>query len=502
MHSTIGIDVAAPADLVFRLARDVERWERLLPHYARSRARERLPDGSLVADFIARRPLIGVLGLGLPVTWRSRTWSEPETRRLRFVHVAGATRGMDVTWRIEPTTDGCRVDIDHDFRPRLPAPGRHRRPLVHATDRRPDAGHVQGAGRGAGRRRAVRPGPRDEPIDMTARRRVWITGIGVITPDRDRARGLPGGAAGRALPGEADRPVRCQPVPLAGGRAGRRLRPARLDAGEDRPPARPVQPVRPGRRTARARGRRARPGRARRGRTRTDRDLPRVGARWHRLRRGPARALPRQGHPPGRPEPRARRVRRGGAGQPRHRAGRSRSRSSRRPTRAHRDRSRSARRSATCARAGSTRPSPAAARSRSARSPSARSTSSGRCRPVTTTRRAPRPGRSTSAATGSSWARAPRCSCSRTPRPQRRAARRRTRSCSATAPRPTPITWSSRGPTVARPRAPRRSRSRMPASTRARSTTSTPTRPRRRSATSPRRGRSRRPSASARRPSR
>jgi ribosome-associated toxin RatA of RatAB toxin-antitoxin module len=120
VHSTIGIDVVAPADLVFRLAHDVERWEKLLPHYARSRARARLPDGSLVADFIARRPLIGVLGLGLPVTWRSRTWSEPKTRRLRFVHVAGATRGMDVTWRIEPTADGCRVDIDHDFRPRLP----------------------------------------------------------------------------------------------------------------------------------------------------------------------------------------------------------------------------------------------------------------------------------------------------------------------------------------------------------------------------------------------
>jgi hypothetical protein len=27
---------------------------------------------------------------------------------------------MDVTWRIEPTATGCRVSIDHDFRPRLP----------------------------------------------------------------------------------------------------------------------------------------------------------------------------------------------------------------------------------------------------------------------------------------------------------------------------------------------------------------------------------------------
>ena len=120
MHTTIHVDIAAPAALVFDLARNVERWDRFLPHYARSRIIERGSDGSLVVDFVARRPLIGILGLGLPVTWRSRTWNQPELWRLRFVHVAGATRGMDVTWRIEPSTGGCRVSIDHDFRPRLP----------------------------------------------------------------------------------------------------------------------------------------------------------------------------------------------------------------------------------------------------------------------------------------------------------------------------------------------------------------------------------------------
>jgi ribosome-associated toxin RatA of RatAB toxin-antitoxin module len=120
LHTTIAIEIEAPAQLVFGLARRVERWDRILPHYARSRVVERRPDGSLVVDFVARRPLIRMLGLGLPVAWRSRTWSEPETLRLRFVHVAGATRGMDVTWRIEPTAAGCRVSIDHDFRPSLP----------------------------------------------------------------------------------------------------------------------------------------------------------------------------------------------------------------------------------------------------------------------------------------------------------------------------------------------------------------------------------------------
>ena len=120
MKSTIGVDVAAPPELLFRLARNVERWPLLLPHYVRVRAIERRTDGSLVAEMVARRPLVALLGLGLPVAWRSRTWNEPAPLRLRFVHLGGATGGMDVTWRIEATDAGCRVSIDHDFAPRMP----------------------------------------------------------------------------------------------------------------------------------------------------------------------------------------------------------------------------------------------------------------------------------------------------------------------------------------------------------------------------------------------
>jgi ribosome-associated toxin RatA of RatAB toxin-antitoxin module len=122
MRSAIGIDVAASPDLVFALARDVERWPRLLPHYVRAdRVREHV-DGSLVIEFVARRPFVSVLGLGVPVAWRSRVWAEPSTRRLRFVHLGGATDGMDVTWLIEPRPAGCRVTIEHRFRRVLSVP--------------------------------------------------------------------------------------------------------------------------------------------------------------------------------------------------------------------------------------------------------------------------------------------------------------------------------------------------------------------------------------------
>lgn len=122
MHSTVSIDIAAPPELVFRLARDIERWPQLLPHYVSVRALARRPDGALTLRMIAIRPLLGLLGFGLPVVWRARTWAEPDSLSLRFQHFGGVTAGMDVTWRIERTSAGCHVEIEHNFRRHLPIP--------------------------------------------------------------------------------------------------------------------------------------------------------------------------------------------------------------------------------------------------------------------------------------------------------------------------------------------------------------------------------------------
>jgi uncharacterized membrane protein len=136
--SRLSVTIDAPAELVFRLARPVDRWAVLLPHYHRSRVVRTLGGGVEIVDFVARRPLIAGLGVGLPVAWRARTWSEAEGYRLRFRHVAGATREMDVTWRIEPADGGTRVTIEHEFRPSLPGFAR----LVDSLFTRPIAGQT------------------------------------------------------------------------------------------------------------------------------------------------------------------------------------------------------------------------------------------------------------------------------------------------------------------------------------------------------------------------
>lgn len=127
---------------MFDLVRDLERWPVLLPHYRYVTLRS-LTDGRIVARMSARRP---VGPIGIPVAWRSEYRSDdadPSELRLHFLHRAGVTRGMRVTWRIRPWRSGSRVTIEHDFERRVPLLGHNFVPrLVDRLFVRPIAGQT------------------------------------------------------------------------------------------------------------------------------------------------------------------------------------------------------------------------------------------------------------------------------------------------------------------------------------------------------------------------
>jgi aromatase len=115
MESTIGIVIAADPDTVFNLAAAVEDWPRVLPHYRRVR---RLADAGprRIVEMAAWRDIY-------PVRWTAVVEPRPGERRLRFTHVGGPTRGMEVEWRITPEDGRTRVVIWHRFESRIPLVG-------------------------------------------------------------------------------------------------------------------------------------------------------------------------------------------------------------------------------------------------------------------------------------------------------------------------------------------------------------------------------------------
>ncbi len=145
MNSSLAIGIAAAPRQVFELARDVARWAELLPHYRRVTVHGRR-DGRTTAQMVAVRAFRAGGRLGIPVTWRAETWaddSDPADLRLRFVHIRGVTRGMDVTWHIRPDGQGAHVTIEHVFRRGLPLLGDRLLPwIVDRFFTRPIAGRT------------------------------------------------------------------------------------------------------------------------------------------------------------------------------------------------------------------------------------------------------------------------------------------------------------------------------------------------------------------------
>ncbi len=114
MHTENAVEIRADLERIVGLAADVERWPAILPHYRWVRLLEGGGDRKVV-EMAARRGRI-------PVRWRAiqEIDRRGDTPVIRYRHIGGVTRGMEVAWTFERHADGYRVRIEHDLR--LPWP--------------------------------------------------------------------------------------------------------------------------------------------------------------------------------------------------------------------------------------------------------------------------------------------------------------------------------------------------------------------------------------------
>ena len=123
--------VRAPVRTIFEIARQVENWPAHLSHYRYVRFRERRSDGGGLVEMSAYRPfrIIGKSDAALRLNWPTRWLSEMAVKReepaVRFRHVGGITKGMDVEWTFTPAPGGTHVRILHVWDgPRVPIIGK------------------------------------------------------------------------------------------------------------------------------------------------------------------------------------------------------------------------------------------------------------------------------------------------------------------------------------------------------------------------------------------
>ena len=112
MHLTNAIRIAAPPARIYGLAAPVERWPAILPHYRWVKVLEERGNTRLV-EMACWRDRI-------PVRWTALEELVPDVPRIRFLHVAGVTRGMEVAWEFVAQGNVTEVRIEHDLTLRWP----------------------------------------------------------------------------------------------------------------------------------------------------------------------------------------------------------------------------------------------------------------------------------------------------------------------------------------------------------------------------------------------
>ncbi|MDQ2890629.1 MAG: hypothetical protein M3R65_08765 [Gemmatimonadota bacterium] len=102
--------VRSHVDRIFALAREVERWPEHLQHYRFVRFNRKLAGGGGVVEMSANRSFGP---FDWPTWWMSDMEVAENVPLVRFRHVAGITKGMDVEWSFETVPEGTHVRVLH-----------------------------------------------------------------------------------------------------------------------------------------------------------------------------------------------------------------------------------------------------------------------------------------------------------------------------------------------------------------------------------------------------
>jgi hypothetical protein len=104
---------AAPPSVVFQVAADVEGWPDILPHYRWVRFQRKEGFARGLVEMAAWRKFGP---LPYPTWWVSEMEHDPLARVVRYRHVEGITRGMDVLWEVRSIRGGrSQLRIVHQW---------------------------------------------------------------------------------------------------------------------------------------------------------------------------------------------------------------------------------------------------------------------------------------------------------------------------------------------------------------------------------------------------
>lgn len=111
------VEMHGDLDDIVALATDIQRWPEILPHYRWVTLLDGGGDRKVV-EMAARRGRF-------PVKWRAVQTIERsgDVPVIRYQHIGGVTRTMDVAWTFDVKPGSVRVRIDHHFSPSWPLVG-------------------------------------------------------------------------------------------------------------------------------------------------------------------------------------------------------------------------------------------------------------------------------------------------------------------------------------------------------------------------------------------